>query len=74
MRVNLKDEDDWEILEKVVRRYKFNLVPEDPTLTTTTTNNGFPRIRYPSPILIGDSEDVDDDEDDQPKKKKIKKN
>mgnify|MGYP007007722989 CR=1 FL=1 len=73
MRVNLKDEDDWQILETVVRRYKFNLVSEDPT-TTTITNNSFSKIRYPSPILIENSEDVDDDEDDQPKKKKTKKN
>nr|CAI5850279.1 unnamed protein product [Callosobruchus analis] len=66
MRVKIDKEQDFKILEKVVRRYRFNLLDEQvEDLDNSPVEGGGKRKLYlqPPTLLVNDDDDDDDDDD-----------
>nr|CAI5838017.1 unnamed protein product [Callosobruchus analis] len=62
MRVRIDKEQDFKILEKVVRRYHFNLLDEQvEDLDNTRVEGGKRKLYLQPPTLLVDDTDDDDD-------------
>lgn len=74
MRVQIENEEEFKILENVVRRYKFNLVAEDAPLEAGPIKKVLPSPYYPAAITLDSESSSNEDDNEPPKKKKKRSN
>ena len=72
MRVQIDNEEEFKILENMVRRYKFNLVADDAPLEAGPIKKVLPSPFYPTaPITLNEEDDSEDEDEEDEEEEEV---